>query len=233
MPCLRSSWARARRARPLSDCLRADEHLGVRLVVDEADLGHAVEHPRRHLVVAPALAQLPLELGAAARGHAQLSQHDRTGDRLGVGVGDGRLGVLRRRRPVGPLPRVVRPPAARGLRARRDHAPEPTDAGARQPWRSPTPAELLTRAVCRIRAAGALGGPLRRDGAGHGSRAARPDAPPARTPATPSASARAAAARARRSCAVSCSERPMIRSRRARPRPRRAGRRAARRRASP
>ena len=120
MPCLRSSWARARRRQPLVRLLRADQHLGVRLVVDESDLGHPVEHLGRDLVVAPALAQLPLELGSAARSHAQLPQDDGTRDGLGVSIGDERLGVVRRRRPVGPLPRIVRAPSGPRL-------PTPTD----------------------------------------------------------------------------------------------------------
>ena len=47
---------------PLGRLLRADEHLGVRLVVDESDLGHPVEHPLRDLGGAAPLAQLRLEL---------------------------------------------------------------------------------------------------------------------------------------------------------------------------
>ena len=74
-----------------------DEHLGVGLVVDEAHLGHPVEDALGDVVVTPALAQLCLELGPAARSHAQLAQHDGSGHRLRVGLRWGRRWVLRRR----------------------------------------------------------------------------------------------------------------------------------------
>ena len=189
MPCLRSSWASARRARPLSDCLRADEHLGVRLVVDEADLGHPVEHLRRHVVVAAALAQLLLELGTAARRHAQLSQDDRAGHRLGVGLGDGRLGVLRRRRPVGPLPRVVGTPARARLARPRAHdgrsrriADRPGRSPPRDPADEPAARPVGPGHACARGPPALMPGRLGADG--HGPRqpdptaSARPPAPP-------------------------------------------------------
>ena len=152
--------------------------------------------PGRDVVVAAALAQLPLELGPAARRHAQLAQDDRPGDGLGVG--------LRRTASRGP-------PAEAPSRAARPHRPSPPDRGCpADPGRRPLPSATSRR---RSRA---------RDGPGRTSARTR----------NASASARAAAARARRSCGLG-SERPTIRSRQARPRPRRAGRRAARRRASP
>ena len=76
--------------------LGAHQHGGKRLVVDEADLGHAVEHSLGHVVGAVALAQLVAQLLPAARRHRQLPQHDLTRDVVGVGLVVALLEVLLR-----------------------------------------------------------------------------------------------------------------------------------------
>lgn len=63
MPCLRRLVRQGAPCQALVRLLRPDEHLGVRLVVDEADLGHAVEDLGRDVVLAAALTRLLLEPG--------------------------------------------------------------------------------------------------------------------------------------------------------------------------
>ena len=82
-PCVRSSRARAPAGQATAGLLGAHQHGGKRLVVDEADLGHAVEHSLGHVVGAVALAQLVAQLLPAARRRRQLPQHDLTRDRRG------------------------------------------------------------------------------------------------------------------------------------------------------
>ena len=69
IPLVRSSCQRPRRE-PASRLLRANEHRGVRLVVHEAHLGHAVQHSLRD-VVPTALPQPVLQLLSAAWCHGR------------------------------------------------------------------------------------------------------------------------------------------------------------------
>ncbi len=94
-PLRRSSWARARRARPSAALPALHPGPGERLVVDEADLGEAVEQPLGELVRArrawPACRAAP---GGCGPDRSAVEQ-DLAGHRLGVGVGTLRHRVRR------------------------------------------------------------------------------------------------------------------------------------------